>query len=160
MDGVHALTDVTGFGLAGHLLEICRGSKLSATVRFADLPLIPEAVGFVQEGVATGASTRNWNGYAGNWDPNAIRVPRRGKGRGGRAETPPDETLHRIGSSAITADDQPMNSCEFRVRWPLGRLIGSMTAAIDGTAPARGRSPSSVGMPRSCTRCSSARPPW
>lgn len=63
MDGVHALTDVTGFGLAGHLLEICRGSQLSATLRFADLPLIPEAVGFVREGISTGASTRNWGGY-------------------------------------------------------------------------------------------------
>jgi selenide,water dikinase len=63
MDGVHALTDVTGFGLAGHLLEICRGSKLSATLRFADLPLIPEALGFVKEGISTGASTRNWGGY-------------------------------------------------------------------------------------------------
>lgn len=63
MDGVHALTDVTGFGLAGHLLEICRGSKLAAKVRFADLPLIPEAVGFVKEGISTGASTRNWGGY-------------------------------------------------------------------------------------------------
>ena len=63
MDGVHALTDVTGFGLAGHLLEICRGSKLSATLRFADLPLIAEAVGFVKEGISTGASTRNWGGY-------------------------------------------------------------------------------------------------
>ncbi|MBV6410080.1 MAG: selenide, water dikinase SelD [Burkholderiales bacterium] len=63
MDGVHAITDVTGFGLAGHLLEICRGSRLGAEVRFADLPLIPEAVGFAQEGISTGASTRNWNGY-------------------------------------------------------------------------------------------------
>ena len=63
MGGVHALTDVTGFGLAGHLLEICRGSKLSATVRFDALPLIAEAVGFVKEGISTGASTRNWSGY-------------------------------------------------------------------------------------------------
>ena len=63
LDGVHALTDVTGFGLAGHLLEICRGSQLSAVVRFADLPLIPEALGFVREGISTGASTRNWTGY-------------------------------------------------------------------------------------------------
>ncbi len=63
LEGVHALTDVTGFGLAGHLLEICRGSRLAATVRFADLPLIDEAVGFVREGISTGASMRNWNGY-------------------------------------------------------------------------------------------------
>lgn len=63
MAGVHAMTDVTGFGLAGHLLEICRGSRLGATVRFADLPLINEALDWVKAGVATGASTRNWASY-------------------------------------------------------------------------------------------------
>ncbi len=63
IDGVHAVTDVTGFGLAGHLLEMCRGSKLAATLRFADLPLIDEAVALVREGVATGASARNWASY-------------------------------------------------------------------------------------------------
>ncbi|MDE2585267.1 MAG: selenide, water dikinase SelD [Betaproteobacteria bacterium] len=63
LPGVHAMTDVTGFGLAGHLLEICRGSKLAAEVTFAELPLIAEAVAHVQQGIATGASTRNWAGY-------------------------------------------------------------------------------------------------
>jgi selenide,water dikinase len=60
---VHAMTDVTGFGLAGHLLEICRGSALSARLRFADLPLLDAAVALVQAGVATGASGRNWESY-------------------------------------------------------------------------------------------------
>jgi selenide, water dikinase len=60
---VHALTDVTGFGLAGHLLEICRGSKLGAEVKFDSLPVIPEALEWVKQGVATGASDRNWAGY-------------------------------------------------------------------------------------------------
>jgi selenide,water dikinase len=63
MEAVHALTDVTGFGLAGHLLEICRGSKLAAQVRFDALPIIPEALEWVKQGVATGASERNWAGY-------------------------------------------------------------------------------------------------
>jgi len=63
MPGVHALTDVTGFGLAGHLLEICRGSKLSGEVRLDDLPVILEALEWVKQGVATGASERNWKGY-------------------------------------------------------------------------------------------------
>jgi selenide,water dikinase len=63
MPGVHALTDVTGFGLAGHLLEICRGSGLAAQVSIADLPLISDAVSFVKDGIATGASDRNWKGY-------------------------------------------------------------------------------------------------
>jgi selenide,water dikinase len=63
MPAVHALTDVTGFGLAGHLLEICRGSKLGAEVSFEKLPVIEDAVRFVQEGIVTGASDRNWKGY-------------------------------------------------------------------------------------------------
>jgi selenide, water dikinase len=63
MPEVHALTDVTGFGLAGHLLEICRGSRLSAEVKFDELPIIAEALDWVKQGVATGASTRNWAGY-------------------------------------------------------------------------------------------------
>jgi selenide, water dikinase len=63
MPDVHAITDVTGFGLAGHLLEICRGSKLAAEVRFGDLPMIAEALEWARQGVATGASDRNWKGY-------------------------------------------------------------------------------------------------
>ncbi|HSD52704.1 MAG TPA: selenide, water dikinase SelD [Burkholderiales bacterium] len=63
LDGVHALTDVTGFGLAGHLFEICRGSKVGATLRFDDIPLIPGAQAWAEQGVATGASGRNWAGY-------------------------------------------------------------------------------------------------
>jgi selenide,water dikinase len=63
LDGVHAMTDITGFGLAGHLLEICHGSHLGAEVEFAKLPLIDEAVAHVRAGVATGASTRNWDSY-------------------------------------------------------------------------------------------------
>jgi len=63
MPGVHALTDITGFGLAGHLLEICRGSKLGAEVTFDALPIIDEALAWAKQGVATGASDRNWKGY-------------------------------------------------------------------------------------------------
>ena len=63
LDAVHAMTDVTGFGLAGHLLEMCRGSGLSAEVAFEDLPFIEEALTLAQQGVATGASERNWQGY-------------------------------------------------------------------------------------------------
>jgi selenide,water dikinase len=66
LPGVHAMTDVTGFGLAGHLLEICRGSGLSAHVALADLPLIAEAAAFAQDGIVTGASGRNWAAYGGS----------------------------------------------------------------------------------------------
>ena len=63
MRGIHALTDVTGFGLAGHLLEILRGSRLGAEVQFDAIPVIAEALDWVKQGVATGASDRNWKGY-------------------------------------------------------------------------------------------------
>jgi selenide,water dikinase len=63
MPAVHALTDVTGFGLAGHLLEMCRGARLGAEVGFDALPVIAEALDWVKQGVATGASDRNWQGY-------------------------------------------------------------------------------------------------
>jgi len=63
MPGVHALTDVTGFGLAGHLLEMCRGARLRAELRFREVPLIADAIEHVKAGVFTGASTRNWAAY-------------------------------------------------------------------------------------------------
>ena len=63
LDGVNALTDVTGFGLAGHLLEICRGSRLGATIDFARLPMIASVLELAKQGFVTGASGRNWDGY-------------------------------------------------------------------------------------------------
>ncbi len=63
MSGVHALTDVTGFGLLGHLLEICRGSGLTAEVDYARLPILPMVNQLAQQGFITGASDRNWLSY-------------------------------------------------------------------------------------------------
>ncbi len=64
LPGVHAMTDVTGFGLAGHLHEICRGSKLHADIRFDALPILSAARHLAQSGYATGASDRNWTSVA------------------------------------------------------------------------------------------------
>ena len=61
--GVHAVTDVTGFGLLGHLLEICRGSSLGARIDFARLPVFAGALALAEKGVGTGASVRNWASY-------------------------------------------------------------------------------------------------
>ena len=61
---VHALTDVTGFGLLGHLLEIAKGSKAAARLDWSKIPLLPGAYDFAREGIVTGASGRNWTGYA------------------------------------------------------------------------------------------------
>jgi selenide,water dikinase len=62
-DDVHAMTDVTGFGLLGHLLELCRGSNCCAELAFDELPLIESACALAREGVRTGASARNWSSY-------------------------------------------------------------------------------------------------
>lgn len=63
MEGVHALTDVTGFALLGHLLEICRGSQLQAQLEFSKIPFIDIALKLAQDGYATGAAARNWASY-------------------------------------------------------------------------------------------------
>ena len=63
LSGVHALTDITGFGLAGHALEIARGAKLTAHIKWADVPLLPKVAALIKEGNVTGASGRNWEGY-------------------------------------------------------------------------------------------------
>jgi len=60
---VHALTDVTGFGLLGHLLGLCRGSNLGAMLRMAQVPLLEGVERMAAEGLLTGASGRNWASY-------------------------------------------------------------------------------------------------
>jgi selenide,water dikinase len=63
LESVHALTDVTGFGLLGHLLEIAKGSRAGARVSWSAIPLLPQTLEFAREGIVTGASGRNWAGY-------------------------------------------------------------------------------------------------
>lgn len=63
LDGVHAMTDVTGFGLLGHLLELARGSRLSAKLEMAGIPFLPQVQKLAEQGCITGASGRNWQGY-------------------------------------------------------------------------------------------------
>jgi selenide,water dikinase len=63
LPGVRAMTDVTGFGLLGHLLEMCRGSRLGAHISMANVPLFDRAIQFAESGVVTGASDRNWASY-------------------------------------------------------------------------------------------------
>ena len=60
LEGVHAMTDVTGFGLLGHLAEICRGSGVGADVDFAALPVLATALPLVAQGIGPGAIERNW----------------------------------------------------------------------------------------------------
>ncbi|HEU0282347.1 MAG TPA: selenide, water dikinase SelD [Gallionella sp.] len=63
LSGVHALTDVTGFGLLGHLLEMCRGAGLAAELKFDRVPVLPEALPLAQQGYGPGAIDRNLASY-------------------------------------------------------------------------------------------------
>ncbi len=68
VQGVHAMTDVTGFGLLGHTLEMCRGSSLGAVLNWETLPIFPTARQMAQAGVRTGAAQRNWASYGAEVD--------------------------------------------------------------------------------------------
>ena len=63
LPGVHALTDVTGFGLAGHALELARGARAALAVDWARVPLLAGVRELAEQGYVTGASGRNWSGY-------------------------------------------------------------------------------------------------
>ena len=63
LPGVHAMTDVTGFGLLGHMLEVARGSGLMAKLEMAKIPLLKNVQQLAVDGYITGASERNWAGY-------------------------------------------------------------------------------------------------
>jgi selenide,water dikinase len=68
MDGVHALTDVTGFGLLGHALELARGASLGIRLRYRDLPWLAGVEALAARGIVTGASARNWVSYGADVD--------------------------------------------------------------------------------------------
>jgi selenide,water dikinase len=63
LPGVHAMTDVTGFGLAGHALEMARGSGCEVRLDWAQVPLLPGVRDLTAQGFVTGASARNWASY-------------------------------------------------------------------------------------------------
>ncbi len=75
MPGVHGLTDITGFGLAGHTLELARGAGLTAVIDWPAVPLLPGVAAMARDGFITGASARNWAGYGAEVDLAAGLAP-------------------------------------------------------------------------------------
>lgn len=64
INGVNALTDVTGFGLAGHLIELCQGANLTATLDFNAIPRLAEVDNYIAQGCIPGGTNRNYQSYA------------------------------------------------------------------------------------------------
>lgn len=63
INGINAMTDVTGFGLAGHLIEMAEGSGLTAMVDFTKIPVMPSAMKYLELGCVPGGTNRNWKSY-------------------------------------------------------------------------------------------------
>jgi selenide,water dikinase len=63
IDGVTALTDVTGFGVLGHLIEICEGSQIAAEVEFDKVPILPHVLDYLAQGCTPGGTGRNFESY-------------------------------------------------------------------------------------------------
>jgi selenide,water dikinase len=131
LEGVHALTDVTGFGLAGHLLELCRASSLGATLDGTRLPVIEAALELARDGVATGASGRNWDSYgravrlpdgAPDWLPTLLTDPQTSGG-----------LLIACAADSEARVQAEMQALQAMPAWPIGRLdAGEAQLTIDG----------------------------
>ena len=63
IDGVTALTDVTGFGILGHLIEICEGSGIAAQIAFDKVPVLPKVLDYLAQGCTPGGTGRNFESY-------------------------------------------------------------------------------------------------
>lgn len=73
LNTVKAMTDVTGFGLLGHLAEMCSGSELSAVVEFDKVPVIPAVFPYLEQGCIPGGTGRNWSSYGSRIGPLTTR---------------------------------------------------------------------------------------
>jgi len=122
ISGVNAVTDVTGFGLAGHLLEVCRGSKVAAEICFDKLPLLPNILKYIQNDCVPGGTVRNFESY-GNHLSNLSEVQKSilcdPQTSGG--------LLISVSSEALKEFTELMNSNALNVK-----SIGKIVKQIDG----------------------------
>jgi selenide,water dikinase len=72
--GVNAITDVTGFGLGGHLLEVCQGSKVSAIIDYKQIPILPNIKKYLADGCSPGGAVRNFESYGKYLNPMSAEV--------------------------------------------------------------------------------------
>ena len=66
LPGVTAMTDITGFGLLGHLVEMAKGANLSVRINYAAIPVMDGAKEYLAQRIVPDATYRNWNSYSGS----------------------------------------------------------------------------------------------
>lgn len=125
---VHAVTDVTGFGLLGHAMEMARGSGLHISIRASEVPLLKEAERLAQEGCVTGASHRNWTSYG-----SSVSLP----------ESWPEWRRHLLtdpqtsGGLLIACAAERATELTGHIRaagYPLARIVGQIEVGSAGVA--------------------------
>jgi selenide, water dikinase len=124
LDGVHAITDVTGFGLAGHALEIARGAKAEVRLDWAQVPLLAGVRELAAQGFVTGASGRNWGGYG-----EQVILPD-GFGETDRALLTDPQTS---GGLLVSCTPQSVDDvlAIFRRLEAMAAVVGAVTPAVD-----------------------------
>ena len=99
---INALTDVTGFGLCGHMYEFCKGAGLSANIVWDQLPLLDTVLDYAQKGYNTGAAGRNWDSFVDyvvipdgmeQWQKNLLMDPQTS---GGLLASCPPEAVEKV----------------------------------------------------------------
>jgi selenide,water dikinase len=124
-DDVHAITDVTGFGLLGHALEMARGAGATFEIEYDRLPLLTHAAGLARDGFITGASGRNWASYG-----DAVELPSQLQSWQRSLLTDP-QTSGGLLVACTKARAEAIRSMIERAGYPLARIIGKV-AVGDG----------------------------
>lgn len=127
LDGVHAMSDVTGFGLLGHLFEICNAANLRARLRLDEIPLLDSALAFARRGVATAAAARNLKSVHAR-----LHLPGRDKAREALLTDPQTNGGLLIACAAEAADRvvDVFHSAGFQPACAIGFLEAAEQAAI------------------------------
>ena len=128
LPGVHALTDVTGFGLAGHGLELAKGAGLQARIDWACVPLLAGVRGLAGQGFVTGASARNWDGYGAD-----INLPTTFAAEDKALLTDPQTSGGLLVSCTPQAVDEVLAVFR-RHGFEAAAVIGDVAAAVPGGA--------------------------
>ena len=126
LPGVHALTDITGFGLAGHALELARGAHCQVRIDWASVPLLGGVRDLAAQGFVTGASGRNWAGYGAE-----VGLPAGFADVDQALLTDPQTSGGLLVSCAPSAVDQVLAVFR-RHGFDAAARIGEVLAAVDG----------------------------